>query len=253
MATVGETLAAERRRQGRSLADVAESTRIRERVLDRLEQGEYQALPSPTYVKGYIQNYARYLEIPAEPLLEQYRRESAGQDQFVSPADRYLSEIPAKTLVPPRDAQHAIPRNAWILMAVGLVVLILVLCGVSRLLTAPRTITPPPTSGAGAGTGTAASVSATETTASVATTSAAGSFDLTVRVRRGMASWVKITVDGKVADDGTLMSDDSRQYVVTKTAQLVIGQPSAVVVSRDGATVTVPAKPDARVTLTAKQ
>ena len=78
MPTVGEILAAERRRQGKSLADVVDGTKIRGRLLDALEKGRYDDLAHPAYVKGYIQSYARYLEIPATPLLEQFKMESAG-------------------------------------------------------------------------------------------------------------------------------------------------------------------------------
>ncbi len=63
-ATLGETLANERRRQGKTLSDVEAATRIRGRLIESLEHGDYDALPSPAYVKGYIQSYASYLELP---------------------------------------------------------------------------------------------------------------------------------------------------------------------------------------------
>jgi cytoskeletal protein RodZ len=248
MATVGETLAAERRRQGKSLADVSENTKIRSRLLDCLEQGLYDKLPSPTYVKGYIQSYAHYLQIPAEPLVEQYRSESAGHASAGSPADRYLSAIPAQTLVPSRDAQHAIPRNIWILMAVVLLVVILGLCGLTRLFSAPSpTTTTPPTPSAVTTTG-SPGASATVATPSVQTTSttAAGSFTLRITIRQGMASWVKATIDGTLANDGTLLGGDSREYQVGTDAVLVIGQPGAVLVTRDGNPVHVPSTPNAQ-------
>ena len=255
MATVGETLAAERRRQGRSLADVSESTKIRSRLLDCLEQGLYDKLPSPTYVKGYIQSYARYLEIPPEPLVEQYRRESAGQTHSTSPTDRYLSEIPAQTLVPPRDAQHAIPRNVWILMAVVIVALILALCGLSRLFGNPSQANTTPTSGASVAATASPGATATVATPAVQTSVTANgvSFRLRITIRQGMASWVKVTIDGLVANDGTLQGGDSREYLVTKSAQLVIGLPSAVAVTRDGKAVAVPTAANASVSVNATQ
>ena len=51
MPSVGETLASERRRQGKSLADAVEGTKIRSRLLDALENDQYDDLPSQAYVK----------------------------------------------------------------------------------------------------------------------------------------------------------------------------------------------------------
>lgn len=256
MATVGETLAAERRRKGRSLADVSENTKIRARLLDALEQSEYDRLPSPTYVKGYIQSYARYLEIPAQPLVDQYSRESAGHTRSFTDADRYLSDIPAQTLVPSRDAQHAIPRNVWILMAVVLLVVILALCGLSRIFGGPAPANTTPTAPATSATTTTSpgATAAVATPAAVTTAPATGAtFKLRIAVRPGMASWVKVTVDGIVANDGTLLGGEGRAYTVTKSAVLVIGLPRAVVITRDGKPVTVPAAANAQLTLNVTQ
>ena len=116
MPTVGEILAAERRRQGKSLNDAVEGTKIRSRLLDALENGRFDELPNPAYVKGYIQSYARYLEIPVEPLLDEYRRESATYEYPGRRIDRYL-DIPHETIVPERSQAHAIPRKVWVAAA----------------------------------------------------------------------------------------------------------------------------------------
>ena len=47
MPTVGEILSAERRRQGKSLTDAVEGTKIRSRLHDALENGRYDELTSP--------------------------------------------------------------------------------------------------------------------------------------------------------------------------------------------------------------
>jgi len=246
MPSVGEILSAERRRQGKSLADVVEGTKIRSRLLDSLEQGRYEDLPSPAYVKGYIQSYARYLEIPVEPLLEQYKHESAGVHGGTSPADRYLSQIPKDALVPKRQQAHEIPRNVWIAVAVGVVVVALLSCAIAQLFnrgTGANT-TPTPTANGS----TNGSPAASETT--TVTTSEAG-FKVKVSVRAGLASYVKVTVDGLEGYKGTLQGGESREFLVTRTADITVAKPEAVVVTRDGDEVTLPAGPDAHITLTA--
>lgn len=253
MPTVGEILAAERRRQGKSMPDAVDGTKIRTRMLEALEHGRYDELPSSAYVKGYIQSYARYLEISSEPLLEQYRLEVSSFVRAASPADRYLADIPKETVVPGRDSQHAIPQNVWIAVAVGAVLVILTLCGISRLFASNGADTTPPkaSGGSSALTGSPGTSGTAEPTQTVGT--AAGSFKVRVTVRDGLASWVKAQVDGLKAYEGTLQGGDSREWLVTGTAVLTVGKPAAVVVTRDGETVTVPRTDNAKITLSVQQ
>lgn len=252
MPTVGEILAAERRRQGKSIADVVDGTKIRAKLLEALEEGRQEELPSPAYVKGYIQSYARYLEIPAEPLLEQHRDESVGAVRPMAPADRYLAEIPAQTLVPKHDRAHEIPRNVWIAVAVGLILVVLALCGIAQLTgrstganTTPAAV--PTTEPAAVSPGATSTNSATATS----TTTTGTGFKLRISIRSGLASYVKVTFDGLTGFDGTMQGGESREFLVTTSAHLTIGKPDAVVVTRDGHAVTVPTTPNASVTLSA--
>jgi cytoskeletal protein RodZ len=235
MPTVGEILSAERRRQGKQLSDVVEGTKIRSRLIDALEQGRYDDLPSPAYVKGYIQSYARFLEIPAEPLLEQFRAESVDTVRRSTPIDRYLAAIPAETVVPHRSVVHEIPRNVWIAVVAGMVLLVLLLCVVAQALVRPPTKLPPSSSDV------APSPGATSSIAATSTVSPTLGFTLRVSVRTGLGSSVKVTIDGHVDFNGPMQDGESKEYLVKNTAVLEIGNPDAVVVTRDGQTVPVTA------------
>lgn len=254
MPTVGAILAAERRRQGKSLNDAVEGTKIRSRLLEALENGEYQRLPSPAYVKGFIQSYARYLEIPSAPLLEQYRSEAEQTGQVTSPVDRYLSEIPANTVVPKRDMAHAIPPNVLIAATIAVVAVLLVLCAISRLFGGSQGADTTPT-GTPASSEASVSPGATQTAAPTETiTAPTQGFKLTVTVRDGLATWLKVSVDGKDrAYVGTLLGGESRQWLVSDSATLTVGKPDAVVITRDGKPVTVPKEANAQVVLSAGQ
>jgi cytoskeletal protein RodZ len=246
MPSVGEILAAERRRQGKSLADAVEGTKIRSRLLDALENGRYGELPNTAYVKGYIQSYARFLEIPSEPLLEQYRKEAALVERPQSPVDRYMSQIPHETVVPGREQAHAIPRSVWIATAVVVLVVALLICGISRLFSASTSSVP------NAGTTPGSEVTASPgADAAPATGESAGAFKLRVTVKKGAASWIQATVDGLVAYDGTLNSAESREWLVNDSALLKVGKPDAVVVTREGKPVALPKGTNVSVTLEA--
>ncbi len=245
MSSVGEILAAERRRQGKSVTDVVNGTHIRSRLVDALENGRYDELPSVAYVKGYIQSYARFLDIPDDPLLSQFRREYGEHSKAASPSDRFLGmttaelkRVPADTVVPRREQAHAIPPQVWAAVAGGVVVLLLLICGIGRSCSAAQNTSMPQP----AGTSTAGEVTASpgESPAVEPTTTVSpldATFKLRVSVRPGQASWIHVTADGLEAFDGTLGDGDSREWLVTEKAVVRVGRPSVVQVTRDGKTV----------------
>jgi cytoskeleton protein RodZ len=70
---IGEALRAARRQQGRSLADAAAATRVRESYLAALEEEEFAALGGDVYVKGFLRSYAKFLGLDDDAMLEAYR------------------------------------------------------------------------------------------------------------------------------------------------------------------------------------
>ncbi len=249
MSSVGETLAGERRRQGKSIADVVEGTKIRSRLVEALEEGRWNDLPSEAYVKGYIQSYARFLEIPAGPLLEQYRTEASMVAPKPShPAERYLNKLPTEPIVAERHQEHAIPQQTWLIVAAGVVVVLLLIWGISRMIPSKSATSTLPTSAKNqASKDITASPGAAEATS--VTTPVGVTFKLRVTVRPGQASYVSVTVDGLNAYAGTMQAGESQEFLVTRSAVLKVTKPAAVTVTKDGAKVTLPTTANAQITL----
>jgi cytoskeleton protein RodZ len=67
---VGSILSAARQRQGLSVADVARQLKLGVRQIEALEADDYKHLPRITFVRGFIRNYAKLLQIDAAPLLK---------------------------------------------------------------------------------------------------------------------------------------------------------------------------------------
>ncbi len=67
---VGSVLSAARQRQGLSVADVARQLKLAVRQIEALEADDYKNLPRITFVRGFVRNYAKLLQIDAEPLLK---------------------------------------------------------------------------------------------------------------------------------------------------------------------------------------
>jgi len=70
----GELFTKAREEAGLSLDEVARELKIRTGFLSALENGSFEKLPPDVYARGYIKEYAQYLGIPPEPLLEEYAK-----------------------------------------------------------------------------------------------------------------------------------------------------------------------------------
>lgn len=69
----GALLTAAREQCGMSIEDAAGKLRLSRNQLLALEAGDTASLPDVTFVRGFIRNYARLLQIDPEPLLLAYR------------------------------------------------------------------------------------------------------------------------------------------------------------------------------------
>lgn len=105
MRTVGQILKETREEKLLSLDEVEKATKIRKELLQALENDRYDLLPPPTFVQGFIKNYARYLSIDSGKLLAIYRREFAESkhqpyvmDAFANPNKEHFSITPGKIL-----------------------------------------------------------------------------------------------------------------------------------------------------------
>lgn len=65
----GRALAAAREARGLSQADVAAQLRLHKRQIKAIEEEDLAALPEGPFVRGYVRNFARLVELPAEPLV----------------------------------------------------------------------------------------------------------------------------------------------------------------------------------------
>jgi cytoskeleton protein RodZ len=72
MENPGAHLAALRQKQGYSQEYVAGKLHLRTHLIELLETDNYQRLPQPVFVQGYIRAYCKLLDIDAESLVHSY-------------------------------------------------------------------------------------------------------------------------------------------------------------------------------------
>lgn len=70
----GRLLRAVREARGLSLQDLSDSSRISVRYLEAVEDDDYERLPSATFVRGYVREMARLLELDEAAMVDGYMR-----------------------------------------------------------------------------------------------------------------------------------------------------------------------------------
>lgn len=90
--SAGNALATARRRQNLSLMDAAQHLKLGVKQLEALEADDYAKLPGRTFVRGFIRNYAKLLQIDPEPLLDTCPIEPPQQLRTVETS---IGEIPS--------------------------------------------------------------------------------------------------------------------------------------------------------------
>lgn len=75
MLTVGEIFKSEREKKRYSLSHVAKKIRVREKLLNAIEENNWNVLTSKIYIEGIIKNYGQFLGLDSSKLLAFFRRD----------------------------------------------------------------------------------------------------------------------------------------------------------------------------------
>lgn len=78
---IGPFLEEARERQGLSLKEVEQSTKIRCRYLEGLESENPSELPGKSYIQGFLRSYAEFLDLDVEELSQRFKRHSRERRQ----------------------------------------------------------------------------------------------------------------------------------------------------------------------------
>lgn len=100
-----------------SVADVAAHLKLTPRQINALEQADFANLPSKTFVRGFVRNYAKFLEIDPEPLLQ-----ALDATQPFEPAEKVPNHAERTRQTAPKSDEVEISRGhrSWMKYALGL-------------------------------------------------------------------------------------------------------------------------------------
>lgn len=256
MRELGQILQEAREAKGVTLEEVESATHMRVKFLRALEQGQPDIFPTSLQLRGFLRNYAIYLGLDPEPLLERYITNGNIPAQLrpgVNGEWRALFRHPAD-ISPRRPA-----LLSWDLL-ISIVILAAVAAFVvwngSQLLsgntptlpfnleslgasaTATATSEPPP---AGAEPNSTVESAPTETQGAAPAEEA--SEQPTPAIPEGVAQldvtatatvWVRITVDGEIAYEGLLKPGEHKTWQGQESVELLTGDAALLTVAFNG-------------------
>jgi cytoskeletal protein RodZ len=241
MQELGQTLRAAREAKGLTLADAEEATRIRLRFLEALESGRQDDLPARVYAEGFLRNYAIFLGLSPQELLEQFRRAQEGDEAAVSDVRAAVHPL---NLPPGRRSRLVVGLVlvlAGILLAAGWYLLPALGLALpfpqGEAMTATPTVAPeaaqspaatPPATAPTPTSIPVANATATPTTAPTAVVR------VVVQARFTALSWIRVTVDGQLDFEGFMEAGATRQWSGVREVAMVCGNAGGTEVTVNG-------------------
>lgn len=256
MSELGERLRQAREEQRLSLEQVAVETRILKHALIALEDGAYARLPGDVVTRGFIRNYAQYLSLSPEELIDIYRRERGSTERI---------KIVSATN-PPRIRSYGLPSLFGVFF-VTMIVVGLAYVGLNAIGRignqsqdtvglAPTSTIAPPTSLPTLLPGPSSSLSETAITFPTRTPEpiAGAALDLTtpavgltatanapivveVRIATQLgseSSWVRVQTDGNTTFEGVMRSGQRQVFQAQRRVLIRAGNPPDVLVTVNG-------------------
>jgi cytoskeletal protein RodZ len=98
MFEIGNTLREARLRRGLDILDCEAETKIRAKYLRAMEEEQFDLMPSPTYVRGFLRTYSEFLDLDGQLVLDEYESRFG---TFDAPFD-----AGARTVRGPRPSRH---------------------------------------------------------------------------------------------------------------------------------------------------
>jgi cytoskeleton protein RodZ len=109
----GRRLRVQRQSKGLEIVRIAAQLHLRPAMVEALEHDQYEKLPSPVFVIGYVRNYARLLGLDPEPIVNAYR---AGNPNLEPPAPR--AARPARSEI---GSSHILVRLISLALIAGVI------------------------------------------------------------------------------------------------------------------------------------
>lgn len=82
--SLGQRLKAEREKMEATWEDIYQDTRIPVRYLEAIENDDFESMPSEGVLKGFVRNYAKFLKLDPDEIIEQLNKTDPLKEELVS-------------------------------------------------------------------------------------------------------------------------------------------------------------------------
>jgi hypothetical protein len=210
MPALGDEFRSAREARGLSLSDVAERLHIRSVYLAAIEDEDWKAIGAPVYIRGFMRTYARFLGIDAEDAVARFST-SAGAAAAATTAPARVDDRPK---IRTSSGERRSP-SVLAILAVLVAVAVVAYVGYAYMSGAKSPGTPVALASADGGDAPVATDSPTETIGAapvptIRPTPAVHKRGLSVRITQ--TSWLRITIDGTVATEGTFPPGTAKSF-----------------------------------------
>jgi hypothetical protein len=245
MFEIGNTLREARLRRGLDILDCEAETKIRAKYLRAMEEEQFDLMPSPTYVRGFLRAYADFLDLDGRLVLDEYESRF-GEYAASIDGDRGRAQRAAGAEAPrggreaprprrPRRRRRTEVQLLWLAIGGVMTVALIIWLGVGESDT-PAAVpdAPPPTTSTSA----APAIVEPDTAATEAPVRA----KRTAIVLAGdgvNGCWVQVrsrTANGRLVYEGTLIPGDSQTFKVVDGIWLRAANPGELKVTVAGKT-----------------
>jgi transcriptional regulator with XRE-family HTH domain len=222
--SIGDTLAEARRRDGLTLTQVSQQTRIRESIIASIEQGDFSSCGGDFYARGHIRSIAAMVGTDPVPLVREY------DEAHGAPGGMRAAQI----FEPATPIRIREPRNLHLRWVLAVVVLAALGLGAYHL-HATRAAHSSATRPAKARSSSAVTAKKTHRTVKPPVRTAPTVPEAVIRLTAAQDCWVGLnSTDGRSLYQGTVLAGATMTWHEKHAVSIVIGNPPGVTLTVNG-------------------
>lgn len=232
---IGKSLKEARTARKLSLEEVEEETKIRRKYLQALENEQYDVLPGQVYAKAFLKNYARFLNLDIEEVMQAYNQSSTKEEP--QEQDNVNENNSTFTRREQSKLNHGQKPRYWLYLATVVVVLGLAISvyytvrGMGLNHPAREEYGTEEQAQVPAGNQSNPSIGQ-QPTAQAPTNNQAG-VKLTFNVTKNTC-WMRVIVDGTPAFQGEVTAGQTKEYTGAEKISFTLGNAGVVQVQLNG-------------------
>lgn len=201
-----------------SLREIADVTKISIRYLEALEQDRFDVLPAPVFAKGFLREYARYVGLDIDEVVNSYLTAQEALEPEEEPSKKK-----------PAARGSALERTSGLLLTLAVIILLGVVAGLVYYMERSRTakeLEPPPIA--------APPVQPVQAPARIAEPESVAGLPLRVTIDFTEECWVEAVIDDDRRVSELHVAGESLRLEAQQKVVLTLGNPAAVRVEVNG-------------------